>query len=187
MPFTFTPTEIPDVILITPRVFGDDRGFFLETYKRSEFESAGITGDFVQDNHSQSVRGVIRGLHYQVPPAAQAKLVRTVRGRVWDVAVDIRKASPTFGQWVGTELSADNHALLYIPEGFAHGFAVISDIAEVEYKVTSEYSPEHERGIAWNDPELAIDWPINNPIVSNKDLQLPLLQHLFEPALADPF
>ncbi len=178
MPFTFHPQSISDVILIQPRVFPDDRGLFLETYKQSEFAAAGITTRFVQDNHSRSTRGVVRGLHYQVAPAAQAKLIRVVRGCVWDVAVDIRSASPTFGRWVATELSEDNHHLLYIPEGFAHGFAVLSDMADLEYKVSCEYSPEHERGIAWDDPELAIDWPVDNPIISRRDADLPGLHLL---------
>jgi len=176
MPFTFEPTDIPAVISIRPQLFGDARGFFLETYRRSAFEEAGITGQFVQDNHSRSVRGVIRGLHYQTAPAAQPKLVRVIRGSIWDVAVDVRGGSPTFGHWVSMELSEDNRAMLYVPGGFAHGFAVLSDIAEVEYKVTHEYSPDHERGIIWNDPSLGIDWPISDPIISDKDRVLPKLQ-----------
>ncbi len=137
MPFTFHPTSIPDVIRVQPQVFGDDRGFFLETYKSSDFATGGIDARFVQDNHSRSVRGVLRGLHYQKPPAAQAKLVRVIRGRIRDVAVDLRENAETFGQWVATDLSADNLGMLYMPEGFAHGFAVLSEVAEVEYKVTS--------------------------------------------------
>jgi dTDP-4-dehydrorhamnose 3,5-epimerase len=169
MPFSFERTTISDVIVVTPRVFRDERGFFLETYKRSEFRVAGITEDFVQDNRSYSTMGVIRGLHYQTDPAAQGKLVCVIAGTIFDVAVDIRKDSPAFGKWIGIELSAKNRKMLYIPTGFAHGFAVMSETAEVTYKVTSEYSAEHEAGILWNDPEIGIKWPVNNPLVSAKD------------------
>lgn len=169
MPFIFEPTDIPDVVLITPKVFEDERGFFLESYKRSEFITAGITEDFVQDNHSFSKKNVIRGLHYQKHPKAQGKLVRAIAGLIFDVAVDIRKDSPTFGKWVGAELSTENRKMLYIPSGFAHGFAVLSDAAEVAYKATSEYSAEHEGGIAWNDPGIGIDWPVRDAVCSVKD------------------
>ena len=152
MPFEFEPTELKDVILVKPRVFGDSRGFFMETYKKSEFFQYGITTEFVQDNHSKSTRGVLRGLHYQKAPRAQAKLVRCPKGKVFDVAVDIRKDSPDFGKWVGAVLSEENKHMLFIPEGFAHGFVVLSDEAELIYKASDEYSPENYRGIKLNYP-----------------------------------
>ncbi len=177
MPFEFTPLEISDIILIEPTVFPDNRGFFMETYKRSDFEKAGITGEFIQDNHSKSVKGVLRGLHYQLPPQAQAKLVRCIDGEIFDVAVDIRKGSPTFGKWTGACLSSDNRKMMYIPEGFAHGFIVLSDTAEIVYKVKGgEYSPRCERGIIWNDPAVGISWQADDVIVSDKDMSLPLLK-----------
>lgn len=168
-----TRLAIPDVILLEPRVFGDDRGFFFESYNRQAFkEATGLDPDFVQDNHSRSVKGVLRGLHYQLSPKAQGKLVRVVSGEVFDVAVDIRKSSPTFGQWVGEVLSAENRRQMWIPAGFAHGFLTLSEAAEFLYKTTDYYSPEHERCIAWSDPELAIAWPLRcDPIVSVKDTQ----------------
>ena len=176
MPFTFTPLQIPDVILITARVFDDARGFFLETYKYSEFAAHGIPETFVQDNHSRSVRGVLRGLHFQNPPQAQGKLVRVVRGEIFDVAVDIRPSSPTFGQWVGEILSEANQRMLYIPPGFAHGFLVLSEFADVSYKVTTEYAPELDSGIIWNDPTIHIQWPLQgSPLLSAKDAALPTL------------
>lgn len=154
------PTAIPDVLVIEPRVFGDARGFFFESFNQQAFDEAtGTSYRFVQDNHSRSSRGVLRGLHYQLPPHAQGKLVRVVRGAVWDVAVDIRRGSPTFGQWVGEELSEENQRQLWIPPGFAHGFAVLSDSADFLYKTTDYYDPPSERGIAWDDPRLAIAWP----------------------------
>lgn len=163
---------IPDVVLFEPRVFGDDRGFFFESFNHRRFEEAiGRTVDFVQDNHSKSACNVLRGLHYQVKQA-QGKLVRVVEGSVFDVAVDLRRGSPTFGQWVGEILSAENKKQLWVPEGFAHGFVVLSESAEFLYKTTDYYSPEHERCIAWDDPTLAIDWPISAvPSVSAKDAQ----------------
>ncbi len=180
MPFEFVKTDIEGPIVVVPRVFGDERGFFMEFYKRSDFERNGITADFVQDNHSASVRGVLRGLHYQIQPAAQGKLVRCVRGRIFDVAVDIRKGSPTFGRWVGEILDEENKKMLWIPPGFAHGFLVLSDYAEVIYKVSgSEYSPEHDRSIRWNDPEIGIKWPVEEvgePVLSQKDRNAPLLR-----------
>lgn len=176
MPFSFQRLEIPEVVLIEPKVFQDGRGFFMETYKFSDFAAFGITERFVQDNHSRSRRGVIRGLHYQNPPRAQGKLVRVVVGEIFDVAVDIRKGSPTYGKWVGERLSADNKRMLYIPPGFAHGFCVLSEVAEVVYKVTEEYAPEHEAGIIWNDPAIGISWPIANPIISEKDAAFPVLR-----------
>ncbi len=175
MPFEFAAQSISDVVLVMPKVFPDDRGFFMETYKASAFEAEAIPR-FVQDNYSRSSRGVLRGLHYQNPPAAQGKLVSVICGEVFDVAVDIRQGSPTFGQWVGVTLSADNHHQLYVPAGFAHGFCVTSDTADVVYKVTSEYSPAHDRGLIWNDPVIGIQWPIQDPILSGKDQQHPSLE-----------
>lgn len=173
MPFEFKPTRIPAVILVEPRAFEDGRGFFMETYKASEFTTAGISRPFVQDNYSRSGPGVLRGLHYQKAPAAQAKLVSAVRGAVFDVAVDIRTGSPTYGEWVGAELSESNRRMLYVPRGFAHGFCVLGDGADVHYKVDSEYSPEHDRGIAWDDPDIGIDWPVSEPALSEKDSRHP--------------
>lgn len=166
-----TPTAIPDVLLIEPKVFGDARGFFFESYNRQVFKAAtGLDVDFVQDNHSKSTQGVLRGLHYQLPPKAQGKLVRVVQGEVFDVAVDLRKSSPTFGRWAGEILSAENKKQLWIPPGFAHGFLTLSETAEFLYKTTDYYSPEHERCIRWDDPALGIDWPLHNPpLVSAKD------------------
>ncbi len=182
MPFEFFKTEIPDIILIKPKVFEDERGFFLETYKRSEFIKAGIDVEFVQDNHSKSVKGVLRGLHFQKKPYAQGKLVRCIRGAIFDVAVDIRKGSPTFGKWVGFELSEKNKYMLWIPEGFAHGFLTISDEAEVIYKVSGgEYAPDYDAGINWNDPDIGIKWPVEEVekiILSYKDKNLPLLRNI---------
>jgi dTDP-4-dehydrorhamnose 3,5-epimerase len=176
MPFRFKRLEIPDVILIEAQHFDDDRGFFLETYRLSEFIAHGIPHTFVQDNRSYSGRGVLRGLHYQKQPKAQGKLITVLRGRIYDVAVDIRVDSPTYGRWVGLELAADSFRMLYIPEGFAHGFCVLGQEADVLYKVTEEYAPELDRGIYWNDPEIGIQWPNLNPILSTKDAQLPLLR-----------
>ena len=178
MPFTFKRLSIPDVILVEPQSFSDDRGFFFESFKESDFFSNGIDKKFVQDNFSHSVNGVIRGLHFQKAPKAQAKLVIALKGKIFDVAVDIRKNSPTYGKWVSEILSDNTHNLLYVPEGFAHGFCVISDEADVLYKVSNEYSQEHERSIIWNDPKLDIQWPIKKPIISNKDNKLSLLENL---------
>lgn len=166
-----TPTSIPDVLVIEPKVFGDDRGFFYESFNQKTFnEATGLNEVFVQDNHSRSTQGVLRGLHYQLPPKAQGKLVRVIRGAVWDVAVDIRQNSSTFGKWVGVELSEHNHKQLWIPSGFAHGFIVTSECADFVYKTTNYYSPEDERCIAWNDRGLGISWPKNIiPNLSNKD------------------
>ena len=167
-----TPTAIPDVLIIEPQVFGDARGFFFESFNQKAFNQAtGLNLNFVQDNHSRSAKGVLRGLHYQIQQP-QGKLVRVVRGAVFDVAVDIRKSSATFGQWVGMELSEDNHKQLWIPAGFAHGFLVISESAEFLYKTTAYYAPEYERCIAWNDPSIGIDWPEGpRPQLSTKDKQ----------------
>ncbi|MCU5787475.1 dTDP-4-dehydrorhamnose 3,5-epimerase [Alloalcanivorax marinus] len=163
-------TFIPDVKLVKPKVFGDERGFFMETWNVRAFAEAGIDATFVQDNHSRSVQHTLRGLHYQLPPHAQGKLVRVTRGEVFDVAVDIRKGSPTFGQWVGEVLSEENQHQLWVPPGFAHGFYVISETADFQYKCTDFYAPEDERCIRWNDVELNIEWPLSaEPIVSGKD------------------
>lgn len=162
-------TRIPDVLVLEPSVFGDDRGFFLESYNQREFRAIGIDTEFVQDNHSRSICNVVRGLHYQIRQT-QGKLVRVVAGRVFDVGVDLRRSSRTFGQWVGAELSAENKRMLWLPPGFAHGFAVLSETADFLYKATDFYAPEFERTIKWNDPDLAIDWPVLcEPIVSSKD------------------
>ena len=176
MSFTFKKLNIPEVILVESKAFPDDRGFFLESFKESIFTSNGIDTRFVQDNFSHSVKGVLRGLHYQNNPNAQAKLVTTLRGKIFDVAVDIRKNSSTYAKWVGEILSESNHKLLYIPEGFAHGFCVLSEEADVLYKVNQEYSPEDEKGIIWNDPEIDIAWPIDKPILHDKDSKLPVLK-----------
>ena len=173
MPFTFDRLAIPEVILIEPRVFGDARGFFMETYKRSEFALHGLAEPFVQENQSKSERGILRGLHYQVPPYGQSKLVRVVVGEVFDVAVDVRPDSPTRGRWIGVTLSAANRRMLYIPPWCAHGFCVMSETAEVVYKTTTEYAPTHESGVMWNDPALAIDWPVTSPIVADRDRTWP--------------
>lgn len=175
MPFEFIRLEIPDVILIKPKVFEDERGFFLEFFKYSDFKQAGINCNFVQDNHSKSKKGVLRGLHYQLEPKAQGKLVRCIKGKIWDVAVDIRKGSPTFGKWVAVELTEENKWMLWIPPGFAHGFVALED-CEIIYKCTEEYAPELDRGIIWNDPDIAISWPVENPILSQKDSKLPRLK-----------
>lgn len=177
MPFKFKRLEIPEVMLVEAQSFSDDRGFFMEGFKESAYIANGIDTRFVQDNYSHSIKGVIRGLHYQKNPRAQAKLMMALKGEIFDVAVDIRKGSPTYGKWVGEILSDKNHKLLFAPEGFAHGFCVLSDEADVLYKVSSEYSPEHERGILWNDPEVAIKWPTDKPVVIKKDLQLPTLKN----------
>ncbi len=174
----FKRLAIPDVWLITPKVFGDDRGFFHESFNAKAFkEATGLEPEFVQDNHSKSARGVLRGLHYQLPPHAQGKLVRVTQGAVFDVAVDIRKSSPTFGQWVGEVLSAENHFQMWIPPGFAHGFLTLSESAEFLYKTTDFYEPESEAAIVWDDPDLAIEWPLeelravglDQPLLSGKD------------------
>ncbi|MDH0900950.1 dTDP-4-dehydrorhamnose 3,5-epimerase [Comamonas aquatica] len=174
-----TPTRIPDVMVVEPKVFGDARGFFYESFNQAAFNAAtGTAFTFVQDNHSRSSQGVLRGLHYQLPPHAQGKLVRVVRGAVWDVAVDIRQGSPTFGQWVGQELTEDNHKQFWIPPGFAHGFVVLSESADFLYKTTNYYAPQSDRGIAWNDPDLDIAWPNLGMdfVLSDKDRQQPALR-----------
>jgi len=170
------PTELPGVIVLEPKVFGDDRGFFFESYNRRAFrEATGLDPDFVQDNHSRSARNVLRGLHYQVRQP-QGKLVRVTTGEVYDVAVDLRRSSPTFGRWVGLTLSAANRRMLWVPEGFAHGFVVTSDHAEFLYKTTDYYAPEHERSLLWNDPALGIAWPVEGtPLLKPRDAAAPPL------------
>jgi len=170
-----TKASIPDVILITPEVFRDSRGTFLEFYNASAFQGIGINVQFAQSNHSRSHKGVLRGLHYQLNPSAQGKLVYVVNGEIFDVAVDLRRGSPAYGKWTAYTLSSENKRMLYIPPGFAHGFCVLSDDADVIYHCTREYAPKDERGIIWNDPQLRIDWPIENPLLSEKDANLPTL------------
>lgn len=178
MPFEFEKLEIDGLVLIKPKVFADGRGFFMESYKKSDFVKAGITCDFVQDNHSKSTKGVLRGLHYQVSPKPQAKLVRCVKGKVYDVAVDLRPNSNTFGKGVKVELSGENKHMLFIPENFAHGFVVLSDEAELMYKTNNEYSPEFDRGVLWNDEAINIDWGVDSPILSEKDKIQPKLTEI---------
>lgn len=179
MPFEFERFEIDGLVLIKPKVFGDNRGFFMESYKKSDFVQNGIDVEFVQDNHSKSTKGVLRGLHYQAKPKTQAKLIRCVRGKVFDVAVDLRKSSKTFGKWVKVELSQENNQMFFIPEGFAHGFVVLSDEAELLYKTNTEFSPEHDRGLLWCDKDINIDWGINfEPILSDKDKIQPKFNEL---------
>lgn len=176
MSFTCTNLAIPEVKLITTRIFKDERGYFTMPYQRSAFKNAGIHVDFVQDNVSLSTKGVLRGLHYQKDPEAQGKLIMPLRGNIFDVAVDFRKGSPSFGSWVGETLKGGTGAMMYIPPGFAHGFCVLSDEVLFTYKVTQEYAPETEGGIRWDDPDLGIVWPVEHPILSPKDIQLPLLK-----------
>lgn len=169
-------TRLPDVLLLAPKVFGDARGFFMESWNRQTFSDLGLDLDFVQDNHSRSARGVLRGLHYQLHQP-QGKLVRVTSGAVFDVAVDLRRSSPYFGQWTGHELSADNHRMLWVPPGFAHGFLVLSDSADFLYKTTAYYAPQWDRGIRWDDPEIGVQWPLHGAtILSAKDQVLPLLR-----------
>jgi dTDP-4-dehydrorhamnose 3,5-epimerase len=172
-----TSLSLPEVLILEPKVFGDERGFFFESFRKSSFvEAAGRNIEFVQDNHSRSARNVLRGLHYQAPPHAQGKLVRVVIGEIFDVAVDIRQNSPSFGRWAGMTLSSENFRQIWVPAGFAHGFVVLSETAEVIYKTTDYYAPSHERSILWNDPAIGIEWPIEGePILSAKDAVAPLL------------
>lgn len=173
----FTPTAIPAVILLEPRIYRDERGFFLETYRREQFCAAGIPDSFVQDNHSGSYRGTLRGLHYQIRQP-QGKLIRVIAGEIFDVAVDLRRSSATFGKWVGTSLSAENHLQMWIPAGFAHGIYVLSEWAELVYKTTDYYAPEWERTLLWNDPQIRITWPLHQqepPTLSPKDIHGTLL------------
>jgi dTDP-4-dehydrorhamnose 3,5-epimerase len=178
MPFTFTSTELPGVVIIEPEVFKDPRGFFLETYKRSDFAGAGLNFDLVQENHSQSAQGTLRGLHAQREPKAQGKLVRVVQGEIFDVAADVRRGSPTFGRWVGVKLTADERRSVFIPAGYVHGFCVVSKTAEVIYKTTDEYAPKLEYGVRWDDPTLAIRWPVQDPILSERDQLWPVLSEI---------
>ncbi len=177
MPYTVTATAIPDVLVLEPKVFGDARGFFFESFNARDFAQAtGLNVEFVQDNHSKSAHGVLRGLHYQIQHA-QGKLVRVVQGEVFDVAVDLRRSSPTFGRWVGERLNADNHRQMWIPPGFAHGFVVTSQSAEFLYKTTDYWYPEHERSLLWNDPAIGIDWAIEGqPLLAAKDAAAPILR-----------
>lgn len=177
MAFIFERLSIPDVILIKPEIFSDNRGDFFETYKYSVFEKAGIKENFVQDNYSKSKKNVLRGLHYQKLPMAQSKIILCLKGKIMDVVVDIRKNSPTYAKWLKVELSEENYNMLYVPYYFAHGFLVLSDFAEVLYKCSKEYSPLHERGIIWNDPQINIEWPIKEPILSEKDKKNQSLEH----------
>ena len=178
MTFKFSKLKIPEIIIIKPQLFPDERGIFFEGFKESEFILNGINKKFIQDNFSHSIHGVIRGLHYQNNPKAQAKLVTVLKGKIFDVAVDIRKNSPSFGKWVGKIISEEDYTSIYIPEGFAHGFCVLSEFADVLYKVNSEYSPKYEKGLIWNDPTINISWPTKNPIISNKDKKLSTLENL---------
>jgi len=162
------PAAIPGIVIIEPEVYRDPRGFFLETYHAEKYRAAGISGAFVQDNHSRSLKGTLRGLHLQLQ-RPQGKLVRVIEGEIYDVAVDVRRGSPTFGKWMGVTLSAENFRQCYLPPGFAHGFAVVSAVAQVEYKCTDLYDPKSELGIAWNDPAIGIDWPIRDPLLSDRD------------------
>jgi dTDP-4-dehydrorhamnose 3,5-epimerase len=179
MPFEFRPfPELPEAILIETAARVDDRGWFMEAFKAGLFEPHGIPGTFSQDNYSRSIfKGVLRGLHYQKDPCAQGKLVRCVAGSVFDVAVDIRRGSPTYGRWVGAELSAANRLMLWVPPGFAHGFCTTSDVSDVLYKTTTEYSQPHDRAIKWNDPDIGITWPTREPLLSPKDADAPPLAH----------
>ena len=177
MPFQFKEYKLSGVMLVVPKVFNDTRGFFLEGYKKSDFIKNGIDVEFNQDNHSKSVKGVLRGLHYQAEPKGQAKLIRCIQGAIYDVVVDIRKTSPTFGRWIGEFLNEDNKYMLYVPTGFAHGFLTLSNEAQILYKASGEYSKEHDRGIRWNDSDINIDWGIDfEPILSEKDKNQPFLK-----------
>lgn len=176
MTLRFQQTSIPGVILVEPRVHRDDRGFFLETYRRDRYREGGIEAEFVQDNHSRSVRGTLRGLHCQAPPHGQGKLVRAIQGEIYDVAVDARRGSPTYGRYYAAVLSGENFHQLYVPAGLLHGFVVTSDFAEVEYKCTSFYAPESEFSVSWNDPDLGIPWPVDVPLLSPKDVDAPRLR-----------
>ncbi|MBN2188312.1 MAG: dTDP-4-dehydrorhamnose 3,5-epimerase [Chitinispirillaceae bacterium] len=178
----FIRTDLEGVILVKPDVHADERGFLLESYSQKRFADGGIRAVFVQDNHSCSVKkGVLRGLHFQSPPFAQNKLIRATRGSLWDVVVDLRKTSPAFGKWHGFELSAGNFHMLFVPAGCAHGFCTLEENTEVQYKVDNTYSPSHERGIRWNDPDLAIAWPVKEPLLSARDRDLPFIKNFISP------
>ena len=172
-----TPTTLDGVVVVEPKVFPDERGFFMESFNARHFAAAGLPTEFVQDNHSRSTRGVLRGLHYQYP-TWQGKLVRCLTGEFFDVAVDIRRASPKFGQWFGIVLSAENKKQLYVPPGYAHGFCVLSDVTEMAYKCTALYEPADDASLRWNDPEIGIEWPIKSPVLSAKDSEAPMLQEI---------
>ena len=174
----FRELSLAGFLLIKPRLFEDERGLFFERYNRDEFRANGVKVDFVQDNFSRSARGVLRGLHFQIPPFAQDKLVWVTRGEVFDVAVDLRRSSPSFGKWEGRVLSAASQEMLFLPAGFAHGFVVLSESADFSYKTSSVYSSEHDRGLLWNDPEIGVEWPEANPVLSVKDRDLPTLRKL---------
>jgi dTDP-4-dehydrorhamnose 3,5-epimerase len=174
----FIRTVLPEVIVVEPQVFGDERGYFLETYRKDLFEKNGINVEFIQDNFSYSKKGILRGIHFQADPCAQDKLVRVAEGEVFDVAVDLRKGSPTFGKWIGEYLSEINKKMMFVPKGFGHGFCVVSEYAKFEYKCSAVYSPSHERAVIWNDPQIAIAWPIKDPLLSDKDKKAPLLKDL---------
>ena len=176
--FTFTALDLPGVVQIEPRVNEDARGFFMETFRHREFADAGLAGPFVQENHSRSARGTLRGLHFQRPPMAQGKLVRVVLGEIYDVSLDLRPEASTFGRWVAVTLSAANHRLVYVPPWCAHGFCVVSEQAEVLYKTTAEYAPELEGGVAWDDPDLGIPWPVAVPVLSERDRRWPSLREV---------
>ena len=178
MPFKFKELEIPGLILIEPKIFSDNRGFFMETYKESEFRENGIKEEFIQDNFSNSSKGVVRGLHFQIDPKAQGKLIQVVHGKVWDVAVDLREDSPTYLEWVGLELNDTERKMFYIPPGFGHGFAALSDEVLFQYKCTNEYDMILERGIRWDDQDIGITWPVKNPLVSDRDNELPFVKEI---------
>ncbi len=181
MPFKFIDTPLKGLVIIKPQVFGDIRGFFMETYKKSEFDAAGISDEFNQDNHSFSSKGILRGIHFQLVPNAQGKLVRVITGAVWDVAVDLRQGSSSYGEWFGLELNEGNGTMLYIPPGFGHGFLTLNDNTHFLYKCTAEYEPASDGGVRWDDSDLAIEWPLNSgqkPLISEKDKKLPNLKDL---------
>jgi dTDP-4-dehydrorhamnose 3,5-epimerase len=178
----FIRSDLDGVILIKPDVYSDHRGFFLESYTLQKFADGGIGVSFVQDNHSRSAqKGVLRGLHFQKPPCAQSKLIRATRGAIWDVAVDLRALSPTYGTWRAFELTAENFLMLFVPAGFAHGFCTLAENTEVQYKVDSVYAPAHDSGLRWNDPDLAITWPVRDPVLSKKDAELPFFRNFASP------
>lgn len=178
MAFQFEKLDIPEIIYIVPDIYPDQRGFFSEVYKYPEFEKEGITRSFAQVNHSRSSKGTLRGLHYQIEPKAQGKLITVIEGEIFDVTVDLRKGSPTYGKWVSRILNAEKKDMLYIPEGFAHGFVTLSETAQIIYYCTEVYSPEHERGLSWNDPVVGVKWPVEDPILSQKDAALPRLDKI---------
>lgn len=181
MPFEFKDTPLKGAKIIQPQIFGDARGFFVESYKKSEFSAAGISEEFIQDNHSFSLKGILRGIHFQTEPHAQGKLVRVIKGAVWDVSVDLRQGSSTYGKWFGLELNEENGTMFYIPPGFGHGFLTLKDKTHLLYKCTAEYEPASDGGVRWDDPGLAIEWPLapgQKPLVSGKDENLPYLKGL---------